>query len=139
MESIFTKIINREIKSFIVAEDDNHIAFLDISPLTLGHTLVVPKLQIDYILDIEDTRLASLHIFAKKVGIAIKKAVTCKRIGLAIVGLEIPHAHIHLIPINSVTDMNFEKNKLYLTAEQMLTICNEIKSNFYSLNNENFI
>ena len=112
MATIFTKIINREIPAYIVAEDANYIAFLDINPLVLGHTLVVPKQEIDFIFDLDDNTLAGLHVFAKKVAIAIKKAVPCKRIGVAVIGLEVPHTHVHLVPMNSMGDLNFTRTKL---------------------------
>ena len=112
MASIFTRIINREIPGHIVAEDEQYIAFLDISPLVLGHTLVVPKQEVDYMYDLDDDVLAGLHVFAKKVAHAIKKAVPCKRIGVAVIGLEVPHTHVHLVPMNSMGDLNFTRAKL---------------------------
>jgi histidine triad (HIT) family protein len=112
MASIFTRIINREIPGHIVAEDDQYIAFLDINPLVLGHTLVVPKKEVDYMYDLEDDVLAGLHVFAKKVARAIAKAVPCKRIGVAVIGLEVPHTHVHLVPMNSMGDLNFTRSKL---------------------------
>ncbi len=104
MASIFTRIINREIPSHIVAENDTYIAFLDVMPLVHGHVLVVPKQEVDYIFDLDDATLSGLTLFAKKVAVAIKKAVPCKRIGIAVIGLEVPHTHIHLVPMNSVGD-----------------------------------
>src|SRR5688572_23772900 len=101
MASIFTKIIKREIPGYIVTEDDQYIAFLDINPLVLGHTLVVPKKEVDYIFELEDNDLSGLHVFAKKVARAVKKAVPCKRIGVAVIGLEVPHTHVHLVPMNT--------------------------------------
>ena len=98
MASIFTKIVNGEIPCYKIAEDDNYLAFLDISPVSKGHTLVIPKKEVDYIFDIEDDLLAGLHVFAKKVARAIDKSVECERVGVAVVGLEVPHAHVHLIP-----------------------------------------
>jgi histidine triad (HIT) family protein len=112
MPSIFTKIINREIPGYIVAEDDRYIAFLDINPLVLGHTLVVPKLEVDFIFDLDDDTLAGLHVFAKRVAHAIRRAVPCKRIGVAVIGLEVPHTHVHLVPMNSMGDLNFTRTKL---------------------------
>ena len=112
MASIFTRIINREIPGHIVAEDEQYIAFLDISPLVLGHTLVVPKQEVDYMYDLDDDVLAGLHVFAKKVAHAIKKAVPCKRIGVAVIGLEVPHTHVHLVPMNSMGDLDFTRAKL---------------------------
>lgn len=112
MASIFTKIINREIPGYIVAEDAKYIAFLDINPLVLGHTLVVPKQEVDFIFDLDDETLSGLNLFAKKVAHAIKKAVPCKRIGVAVIGLEVPHTHVHLVPMNSMGDLNFTRAKL---------------------------
>ena len=111
MASIFTKIINKEIPAYIVAENDKFLAFLDIMPLKKGHVLVIPKAEIDYIFDIEDELLSEMMVFAKQVAAKIKKAIPCKKVGVAVVGLEVPHAHIHLIPINSITDMDFSNPK----------------------------
>src|SRR5687767_13102630 len=119
MPSIFTKIINREIPGYIVAEDENYIAFLDINPLVVGHTLVVPKKEIDYIFDLDDQTLAGLNLFAKKVALGIQKAISCKRIGIAVIGLEVPHTHIHLVPMNSMGDINFSKQKLNPSKEEL--------------------
>ena len=127
MSSIFSKIINREIPSYIVAENEKFLAFLDIYPLTKGHTLVIPKLEIDYYFDIQDELFNEMNIFSKKVAIGIEKAIICKRIGVSVIGLEVPHAHIHLIPINSISDMNFSSPKLELTEKEFLTIEEEIK------------
>ena len=127
MSSIFSKIINREIPSYIVAENEKFLAFLDIYPLTKGHTLVIPKLEIDYYFDIQDELFNEMNIFSKKVAIGIEKAILCKRIGVSVIGLEVPHAHIHLIPINSISDMNFSSPKLELTEKEFLTIEEEIK------------
>ena len=112
MASIFSKIVRGEIPSYKIAEDTNHLAFLDVSPLAMGHTLVIPKKEIDYIFDLPDKELADLHLFAKKVAIALKAAVPCKRIGIAVIGLEVPHVHIHLVPMNEISDLNFSKPKL---------------------------
>ena len=114
MASIFTKIIQREIPAYIVAEDDNHIAFLDISPLVKGHTLVVLKKEIDYIFDINDAAYAKFQLFSNSVAIALKMAVPCKRVGVVVIGDEVPHAHIHLIPMNTIGDMNFSREKCTL-------------------------
>ncbi|MBE49776.1 MAG: HIT family protein [Flammeovirgaceae bacterium] len=127
MSSIFSKIINREIPSYIIAENENFLAFLDIFPLTKGHTLVIPKLEIDYYFDIQDELFNEINIFSKKVAIGIEKAIPCKRIGVSVVGLEVPHAHIHLIPINSISDMNFSNPKLELSKNEFLSIAEEIK------------
>lgn len=112
MASIFTRIINREIPGHIVAEDDAFIAFLDVMPLVQGHVLVVPKKEVDYIFDLDDTTLSGLSVFAKKVAKAVEKAIPCKRIGIAVIGLEVPHTHVHLVPLNSVGDINFAQPKL---------------------------
>lgn len=127
MGSIFTKIINREIPSHVVAEDERFIAFLDVSPLAKGHTLVVPKQEIDYIFNVPDTLLADLMVFAKAVALKVEKAVPCKRIGVSVIGLEVPHTHIHLIPINTVSDMNFSRPKLAFSAEEMSEVAEKIR------------
>lgn len=130
MASIFTKIINREIPAHIVAENDNYLAFLDIAPLVEGHTLVIPKKEVDYIYDLDDETLSGLHLFAKKVAAAIKKTVPCERVGVAVIGLEVPHAHIHLIPINSMDDMNFDNVKLSLSNEELAETAKKISASF---------
>ncbi len=127
MASIFSKIINREIPAQIVAEDDRFIAFLDIMPLVLGHTLVVPKKEVDYIFDIEDGDLQAMQLFAKKVAAAVRQAVPCKRIGVAVIGLEVPHAHVHLVPMNSADDLNFTRPKLKPTADELKAVAENIK------------
>jgi histidine triad (HIT) family protein len=127
MPSIFTKIINREIPGYIVAEDDKYIAFLDINPLVLGHTLIVPKLEVDYIFDLEDDTLSGLALFAKKVAVAVKKVVSCKRIGVAVIGLEVPHTHIHLVPMNTMGDINFTRTKLSPSKEELAEVTAKIK------------
>jgi histidine triad (HIT) family protein len=128
MASIFTRIINREIPGYIVAEDERYIAFLDINPLVLGHTLVVPKQEIDFIFDLDDDTLAGLNVFAKKVAHAIKKAVPCKRIGVAVIGLEVPHTHVHLVPMNSMGDLNFTRAKLSPSKEDLQEVATKIKN-----------
>jgi histidine triad (HIT) family protein len=128
MASIFTKIINREIPAFIVAEDDHYIAFLDIMPLVRGHLLVVPKKEVDYIFDLEDHLLTGLLLFAKKVAKAQKKVIPCERIGLTVIGLEVPHVHIHLIPLNSMDDINFSRPKLQLDEDELTGIAIKIKA-----------
>lgn len=130
MASIFSRIIAGEIPSYKVAEDAAHYAFLDINPLSEGHTLVVPKREVDYIFDLSDDEYSALQLFAKRVGAAIEKAVPCKRIGQAVIGLEVPHAHIHLVPINSEADMDFRREKLHLSPERMAQIAAEIAKNF---------
>ena len=128
MASIFTKIINREIPGHIVAEDDRFIAFLDVMPLVEGHTLIVPKTEVDYIFDLDETTLADLILFAKKVSVGLKKVIPCKRIGVAVIGLEVPHTHIHLVPMNTMGDINFTKSKLSVEAGQMKAIAEKIKA-----------
>lgn len=127
MASIFTRIINKEIPAYIVAEDDRYIAFLDINPLVKGHVLVVPKKEVDYIFDVDDETLAGLILFSKKVSHAIRKAVTCKRIGVAVIGLEVPHTHIHLVPMNSMGDINFTRPKLNPSKEELSEVLESIK------------
>jgi histidine triad (HIT) family protein len=129
MPSIFTKIINREIPAQVVAEDERFIAFLDIMPLVIGHTLVVPKKEVDYIYDLDDEDLKAINVFAKKVAIAVRKAIPCKRIGVAVIGLEVPHAHIHLVPMNSADDLNFTRPKLKPTAEELAAAADKIRKN----------
>lgn len=128
--TIFSKIIAGEIPCYKIAENEDFFAFLDINPLAQGHTLVVPKMEVDYLLDLDDKTLADMMLFAKKVGIAIEKAIPCNRIGLTVIGLEVPHAHIHLIPINSEADMNFRNPKLQLSADEMSKIAELIRSKF---------
>ena len=131
MAGIFSRIVNGEIPSYKVAEDEQFYAFLDINPLAKGHTLVVPRIEIDYIFDLEDKLLGDLNIFSKKVAKAIEKVVDCERIGIAVLGLEIPHAHIHLIPINNIEDINFARPKLKFSDEEFKKIAGEIR-NAYS-------
>jgi histidine triad (HIT) family protein len=130
MASIFTKIINGEIPSYKIAEDDKFYAFLDIAPLAKGHTLVVPKQEIDYIFDIEDELLAQMHIFAKKVAKAIQSAIPCEKVGMAVIGLDVRHAHIHLVPLQEVGDLNFAKEKLKLSSDEMKQTSELIASKF---------
>ena len=133
MASIFTKIVNGEIPSYKIAEDENYYAFLDINPLAKGHTLVIPKKEVDYIFDIEEELYKGLFAFAKKVAPAIEKVIPCKRIGLTIIGLEVPHAHIHLIPINSIYDMDFKQPKLKLSPDEFETIAQKIRDAYDEL------
>ena len=128
MSTIFSKIVRREIPAYIVAEDDKHIAFLDAFPLVKGHTLVVPKKEYDYIFDIESKDYINLWKFAKNVERKMNLSIECKRIAIVVIGLEVPHTHIHLIPINSVTDINFQKEKLKLTHDEFVKIASQIKS-----------
>jgi len=126
MASIFTKIIKGEIPSYKVAEDEQFFAFLDIRPLARGHTLVVPKKEVDYIFDIEDQLLADMIVFSKKLGRAIEKVVPCKRMGMTVLGLEVPHAHIHLVPINSVYDIDFKKPAVEMSSEEFVELSAKI-------------
>ncbi len=130
MASIFTKIVKGEIPSYKIAEDDNYYAFLDINPLAKGHTLVIPKKEIDYIFDIDDDLYQGLFLFAKRVAKAIEKVIPCERIGMTVIGLEVPHAHIHLIPINSIYDMDFKQPKLKLSQEEFEDIAAKIRKEF---------
>lgn len=127
MASIFTKIVKGEIPCYKLAEDENYLAFLDINPLAKGHALVIPKKETDYIFDVADEELAGLMVFAKKVAKAIEKVVPCKRMGITVIGLEVPHAHVHLIPINSLYDMDFKQPKLELKAEEFVALSEEIR------------
>ena len=128
--TLFSKIIAGEIPSYKIAEDDRYYAFLDINPLTKGHTLVVPKVEDDYIFHLDDDTLSGLVLFAKRVAKAIEQAVPCTRIGVAVIGLEVPHTHIHLIPIQREADMNFANPKLQLPADEMEAIAARIRGNF---------
>jgi histidine triad (HIT) family protein len=130
MASIFTKIITREIPAEIIAEDDNFIAFLDIMPLVKGHVLVVPKQEVDYIFNLEDEVLSGLHVFAKRVAKAIDKTINCTRVGVAVIGLEVPHVHIHLIPLKTMDDINFTRPKLKLTSVELKEIGDRIREGF---------
>jgi histidine triad (HIT) family protein len=130
MVSIFTKIVNGEIPSYKIAEDENFYAFLDIFPLAKGHTLVIPKKEVDYIFDLDNDTLAGLNIFSKRVAKAIDKIIDCKRVGVVVLGLEVPHAHIHLIPLNNESDACFSKPKLKLTEEEFKEIAEKISSAF---------
>ena len=130
MASIFTKIINRDIPGHIVAEDDNYIAFLDINPLVLGHTLVVPKKEVDYIFDLDNDTLAGLQLFSKSVALAIEEVITCQRIGIAVIGIEVPHTHVHLIPLRTMDDMNFSRSKLSPSQEELTQVSREINEAF---------
>lgn len=129
MATIFTKIIQGEIPSYKIAEDDKFYAFLDINPLVKGHTLIVPKVEVDYLFDVDDDDLSGMLVFSKKVAKAIEKVIPCKRIGVAVLGLEVPHAHIHLIPINGGNDIDFSKPKLKLSKEEFIDIAEKIKAN----------
>ena len=128
-DSIFTKIIKGEIPCYKIAEDDRFIAFLDVFPIKKGHTLVVPKEQIDYLFDLDDSLLSDLMIFAKKVAQKMERAISCERIGIAVIGLEVPHAHIHLVPLDTVGDIDFSQPKLQLSAMEMTEIADSIRIN----------
>jgi len=128
MPSIFSKIVSGDIPAFKVAEDDNYVAFLDISPLAKGHVLVIPKKETDYIFDLDSEEFLGLFSFAKKVAKAMDKIISCERIGVAVIGLEVPHAHIHLVPLHDVSDINFERPKLKFPDSEMKEIADLIKS-----------
>lgn len=130
MATIFSRIISGDIPCYKIAEDENYFAFLDINPLIEGHTLVVPKKEIDYIFDLEDDALAGMHLFSKRVAKAIEAVMPCERIGVTVIGLEVPHAHIHLIPIFTLSDMNFKKPKLTLAKEQFESVAEKIRAAF---------
>ena len=130
MTSIFSKIASCEIPAYKVAESNDFLAFLDVNPLVKGHVLVIPKKETDYIFDVEDEEFKNLFAFAKNVARAIKKVISCKRIGVAVIGLEVPHAHIHLIPISKMKDMDFSNEKLQLTKDEFLEISAKIKEAF---------
>jgi histidine triad (HIT) family protein len=119
MSSVFTRIVKGEIPAYKVAETDRFLAFLDVNPLVKGHTLVIPKKEIDYLFDLEDQDFRDLMMFAKKVAAGVRKAVPCKRVGVAVIGLEVPHAHIHLVPLNKMGDINFTNPKITLASEVM--------------------
>ena len=128
MSSVFTKIVNGEIPCYKVAENEHFLAFLDITPLRRGHVLVIPKTEVDYIFDLEDDTLGNIFIFSKEVSAKIKKVFPCKKVGITVIGLEVPHAHIHLIPINSLADMNFTQEKLNLSTEEFIDIANQLQN-----------
>lgn len=130
MASVFSRIIQRQIPADIVAEDDRFLAFLDINPLARGHVLVIPKQEVDYIFDLDDRTLQDLFLFCKKVARAIEAVVPCKRIGMAVVGLEVPHAHVHLVPLQSVSDINFSRPRVTISPAEMKTIAAAIAERF---------
>ncbi len=127
MATIFTRIIKGEIPSYKVAEDDRYYAFLDINPLAKGHTLVVPKKEVDYLFDLDDETLAGMMIFAKQVAAKIREKIACKRVAVVVLGLEVPHAHIHLIPINDESDVDFKREKLHLSVEEFQKIASSLR------------
>ena len=128
MTSIFSRIIQGEIPCYKVAETEDFLAFLDINPLAKGHTLVIPKKEVDYIFDIEDTLYQQLFLFAKKIALAIDRVMPCARVGMAVVGLEVPHAHIHLVPIDTIEDLSFAKPRVRLTPEEFQSIAEKISA-----------
>ena len=130
MASIFSKIIQGEIPCYKVAETNSCLAFLDINPLTKGHVLVIPKTEVDYLFDLDNAMYTELQLFAKQVAVAIKKVIDCNRVGVCVIGLEVPHAHIHLIPFNNMEEMNFANKKLSLPVDEMKAIANSIASQF---------
>lgn len=130
MASLFTRIVNREIPANVVAEDDHYLAFLDIHPLTQGHTLVIPKMEVDYIFDLDDTTLTGLHLFSKRVAKAIQSVTRCKRVAVVVLGMEVPHAHVHLIPMNQMSDANFSNPKLKLSSEELASMASRIHAAF---------
>lgn len=136
MPTIFSRIVAGEIPCYKVAEDEKNFAFLDINPVAPGHVLVIPKQEVDYIFDLNDQDYADLQIFAKRVAEAIKQALPCRRVGVAVMGMEVPHTHIHLIPINEEADMNFFKEKCALRAEEMADIASKISQNMMNQHSE---
>lgn len=130
MATIFSRIVKGEIPSYKVAEDERYFAFLDINPLAKGHTLVIPKVEVDYLFDLEPDTLAGLTVFAQRVAKAIEKVVPCKRIGVAVLGLEVPHAHIHLVPLNHESDIDFHKPKLKLSQDEFSELASKIAAEF---------
>ena len=127
MPSIFSRIVSGEIPCHRIAEDDSFLAFLDIMPLAMGHTLVIPKKEVDRIWDLDAELLAQLHVFAQKVALAMEDAISCQRVGQAVIGLEVPHAHVHLIPLNDVSDINFQRAKLTVSSEQLASAAESIR------------
>ncbi|MCU0422911.1 MAG: HIT family protein [Bacteroidia bacterium] len=130
MATVFSKIISGEIPCYKVAETNDYLAFLDVRPLAAGHTLVIPKQETDYIFDLDNEAFAGLHLFSKLVADALKKTIACKRIGVAVIGLEVPHAHIHLVPMNEIGDLNFEKQRLSFTDTEYKEIAERIRQQF---------
>lgn len=132
MPTIFSRIVAGEIPCYKIAESQDFLAFLDINPLAVGHTLVIPKMEVDYIFDIEDELYAGLMLFSKKVASAVENAIPCQRIGIAVIGLEVPHAHVHLIPLRHVSDINFSRPKLQLSADELEETAKKIRNQFVS-------
>ena len=133
MPSIFTRIVKGEIPCHKIAETNNSLAFLDVSPLAKGHTLVIPKKEIDYLFDLDDDLYIELMEFSKKIASAVTKAIPCKKVGVAVIGLEVPHAHIHLVPINEVGDLNFSKPKLTYTETELSAVAEQIRAAYNGL------
>lgn len=127
MATLFTKIINGEIPCHKIAENEQFLAFLDISPLVEGHTLVIPKVEIDYLFDLDDDLLGGINLFAKEVAVKLQSAIPCKRIGVAVIGLEVPHAHMHLVPLNHIGDINFDRPKLQPSQEELAATAKRIR------------
>lgn len=127
MSSIFSKIVNRDIPAYIIAEDDQYMAFLDVFPLRRGHVLVIPKREEDNLFDLSNEEISGLMVFAKKIAKRIERNFACKKVGVAVVGLEVPHAHVHLIPINSISDMDFKQEKLKLSPEELVEIADLLR------------
>ncbi len=130
MASIFSKIVDGTIPCYKVAEDENHLAFLDINPLAKGHTLVIPKKEVDYIFDLDDESYAALFAFSKRVAAAIEKQISCERIGVSVIGLEVPHAHVHLVPINKIHDLDFTKKRVEMSQDAFSDLASSIASSF---------
>ena len=128
MAGIFARIASGELSSYKIAEDEFFFAFLDVNPLVKGHTLIIPKKEINYIFNMDDHLYAEFHLFAKRIAVALKKAIPCKRIGIAVIGLEVPHAHIHLVPLNTMEDINFSRSKIKLSEEEFIEIADNIIS-----------
>lgn len=133
MPSIFSRIINGEIPAWKVAESERFLAFLDVRPLAKGHTLIVPKVETDYFFDLSEEEISSIMLFSKKVATAMRSTLPCLRIGMSVIGLEVPHAHIHLVPLNSMGDINFSNSKLNLSAEEMEAVAASIRSAYDKL------
>jgi histidine triad (HIT) family protein len=133
MPSIFSRIINGEISAWKVAESERFLAFLDVNPLAKGHTLIVPKIETDYFFDLSDEEITSIMLFSKKVASAMRSTLPCLRIGMSVIGLEVPHAHIHLVPLNSMGDINFSNSRLNLSVEEMEAIAASIRSAYNKL------
>jgi histidine triad (HIT) family protein len=130
MASVFTRILNGEIPAYKLAEDEHYLAILDVNPLSKGHTLVIPKQETDYIFNLDDAAYTGLLLFAKKVAAAVEKAVPCLRIGMAVIGLEVPHVHVHLVPLNDIGDLNFSNERVKLSAEEYKELQSRIQANF---------